>query len=134
MNKFVLLFLILPFTACTETNVKAENGVEQNRIKVAEAVSLLSEAKTPLVEQYAVEGITFLMASFTELGIKTSGKYTKSIVATTDFALQATMKYDGSEIAGKTIRSAYNTVTGDWSCGSGSPNGVDVKYLPLGCR
>jgi TM2 domain-containing membrane protein YozV/Tfp pilus assembly major pilin PilA len=103
------------------------------RSKVAEAVGLLAGLKTP-AEEYITANRAF-PPSVESIGAKTSGKYTANIVSNPQrLYFQATLSGEDSQIGGKTIRLTFDPESGGWICSSGSPNGLDNRYLPRACR
>ncbi len=104
-----------------------------HRAKVQEAIHLLAGLKTPAME-YISENRAF-PPTVESLGGQTSGKYTANIVSNPDgLYFQATMKDDGSRIAGKTLRFTLEPDSWNWICSPGSPNGLDNMHLPRNCR
>jgi TM2 domain-containing membrane protein YozV/Tfp pilus assembly major pilin PilA len=106
-----------------------------NKSKVSEALSLLIGLKAPAEEYFADQGKFPSTEDLESQGNIMSGKYTANIVSNPEqLYLQATMKDNGSSIAGKTVRLTYNFASESWTCSSGSPNGLDNRYLPRACR
>lgn len=114
------------------------------RAQAAEAITLLSGAKTP-VEEYATTNGGFPdSTAFDALGVKTSGTYVSSIKsenAKSDGSgdLKATFKSSkiSSELQGKTIifQRTESGTSGifNWSCDTTNST-VASKFLPAPCN
>lgn len=114
------------------------------RSQVAEAVTLLGGAKTPIAEYVSDKG---QMPAVTEAVSTTSGKYTASIAASpsagttigtgSSITLMATMLTSGvsGAIAGRTVAMVSTDGARTWTCtSSGTTTPLDSKYLPAACR
>lgn len=105
------------------------------RSQVAEAIHLLSGIKVYVEEQYGTEGTLMTTAQLTVAGIRTAGKYTRSLTNPANNNIYvATMAGSGttnSNIAGQTLALAFNTTNGIWTCGGVT---IDDKYLPSSCK
>lgn len=99
------------------------------RSQVAEAVGLLAGLKTPTEEWIGSKGIANWPTDIdADLGGKTSGKYTASIVPDgTGYA--ATMNADLG--IGGTLKLVYDDGTKSWTCGY---TGMDPAYVPTACK
>ncbi|GEM_PF-1131361 len=106
---------------------------ELSRSKVSEAIQLLEGVK-PLVEQYMADKGEFLPAiellALLPDTVKSSIKYTASIIPNPkEFYLEATLKKEGSVLAGNVVRLSYYQNTKTWSYGAAYPNAVPQQYL-----
>ncbi len=103
------------------------------RSKVSEAIQLLGLLRVP-TEEYLSERKEFPPSLEAINADNTSGKYTARIEINPEaFYLQAVMREDPS-LGGKTVRFTYNPESQTWKCSTGSPNGVELKYLPMSCK
>ena len=103
------------------------------RSQVAEAVSLLGAAKTPVAEYLADRGA---LPALTDAVTTTSGKYTGSLALagdTTNITLTATMGTSGvnSAVTGKTVLMTSGDSAKTWNCTVGT---IGTKYVPGACR
>jgi type IV pilus assembly protein PilA len=112
-----------------------------SRAQVAEAVSLIGGARTPLAEYFADKGKW--PTNLKEVAENTSGRYTERVEITSGagaasgaLVITATMKKEGvrSDIAGKTVQYRSEDGGKTWICSRGPTNGVENKYLPAACR
>jgi type IV pilus assembly protein PilA len=115
------------------------------RSQVAEAVSLLGAAKTPVAEYISDKG---LMPGLTDAVSTTSGKYMASMtllpaagsaVATnTAITIEATMQASGvgSAITGGHVSMVSPDAAKTWNCttAGGTTPVLSPKYLPGACR
>jgi TM2 domain-containing membrane protein YozV/Tfp pilus assembly protein PilE len=105
------------------------------RVKTVETLNLLGKLTAPAEDYFADQGKFPSTEDLKFQGNTMSGKYTANIVSNPEqLYLQATIKDNGSPIAGKTLRLTYNPADRSWTCSSGSPNGLDNSYLPSACR
>ena len=112
-------------------------GDYADRSQVAEAVSLLGGARTPLAEYYADQKKwpSSLVAMIPETG----GKYVQSVAITKgaggagEIELTATLKTEGVDrrVAGKSVHLLSADGGKSWVCGAGT---VPEKTLPTSCR
>ncbi|OQW95789.1 MAG: hypothetical protein BWK79_01225, partial [Beggiatoa sp. IS2] len=106
---------------------------ELSRSKVSEAIQLLEELKKP-VEQYMADEGEFppaieLLSLLSDTD-KASIKYTASVIPNPEeFYLEATLKKEGSVLAGNVIRLIYHPDTKIWSYNAAYPNGIPQQYL-----
>jgi type IV pilus assembly protein PilA len=103
------------------------------RSQVAEAVSLLGAAKTPIAEYIADRGA---LPAITDAVSTTSGKYTGGIALTgdvTSITLTGTMAASGvnSAVSGKTVLMTSPDSARTWACTVGT---IAAKYVPGACR
>jgi type IV pilus assembly protein PilA len=103
------------------------------RSQVAEAVSLLGAAKTPVAEYLADRGT---LPALTDAVSTTSGKYTGSIAIAGDattITLTGTMAASGvnSAVSGKTVLMTSADGAKSWNCTVGT---ISAKYVPGACR
>jgi len=115
------------------------------RSQVAEAVSLLGAAKTPVAEYISDKG---LMPGLTDAVSTTTGKYMASMslapaagtqVATnTAITIEATMatSWVGSAITGGSVDMVSTDAAKTWSCTTANATApaLSPKYLPGACR
>ena len=95
------------------------------RAKVAEAISLMAGMKTP-VEEFL--GTKEEWPTIGQIGSKTTGKYTTSIVISPP-SIVATMKKSLG-----TISLQYDSTLQEWSCVIPSSGGVEISYAPSSCE
>jgi type IV pilus assembly protein PilA len=103
------------------------------RSQVAEAVSLLGAAKTPVAEYLADRGA---LPAITDAVTTTSGKYTAGIALAGDqttMTLTGTMGTTGvnSGVQGKTVLMYSSDAARSWTCTVGT---ISAKYVPGACR
>jgi type IV pilus assembly protein PilA len=104
-----------------------------HRAQASEAISLLSEAKTPLAEYFAEQ-----KKWPPKLLTTTQGKYTESVVisrgagASGELELTAKMRPTADRrVAGKSVRMATKDGGKTWVC---SPGTMEAKNLTAACR
>jgi hypothetical protein len=94
---------------------------------------LLNALKAP-AEEYITENQAF-PPNVESIGGQTSGKYTANIVSNPQrLYFQATLSGENSQIDGKTIKLTLDPKSRSWTCSTGSPNGLDNRYLHRACR
>ncbi len=112
-------------------------GDYAHRSQAAEAVSLLSGAKTALAEYYAER--KQWPGSIGEVAGATSGRYTQSLAITKGaggsgpIELTATLRREGVDrrVAGTTVQLVSEDGGRTWTCRAGT---ILEKYLPGACR
>ncbi len=110
-----------------------------SRSKVSEAIWLLEGVMKPAMEEYIAEEDQFppaleLLALLPDTN-KASIKYTASIIPNPEeFYLEATLKKEGSVLAGNVVRLIYHPKSKTWSCSAAYPNGIPQQYLPDVCK
>jgi type IV pilus assembly protein PilA len=112
-------------------------GYYPERSQAAEAVSLLSGAKTPLAEYFANHDKW--PRSLEEVTRETKGKYTQGVVISKgaggkgELELTATMKREGvhGSVSGKSVWMASKDGGRTWLCRAGT---IEEKHLPGSCR
>jgi hypothetical protein len=99
------------------------------RGKVLEAIQLLEGLKEPAKQYIATKGEFPPLIDF--LTNNTSGEYTAILVSNPkEFYLEATMNWEDSVLAGKTVRLIYHPALKTWRYSADHPNGIPLKYLP----
>ncbi|MBI2751336.1 MAG: pilin [Burkholderiales bacterium] len=112
-------------------------GNYADRSQVAEAISLLGGARTPLAEYYA--GHKKWPQSLAGMIPEPGGKYVQSVAITKgagiagEIELSATLKTEGVDrrVAGKSVRLLSADGGKSWTCRAGT---VPEKTLPQSCR
>jgi type IV pilus assembly protein PilA len=113
------------------------------RSQVSEAVSLMGAVKSPLAEYIGDKGTW--PSSLSDVVAGTSGRYTEivsgvdtGVVAgsSSTYTVQATMRTQGVNAAITAGTVQLNTVNSakNWTCTTGTTNGLSNKYLPGACR
>jgi len=102
------------------------------RSKVAEAIGLLSGMKTPIEEFLASKDE---WPTIGQLGSKSSGKYTTSVVITPPSVI-ATMrgKLGVNNAVGGNIQLTYSGTTKEWTCELPTTGPLEKAYAPSNCR
>ena|SRR5688572_28974462 len=106
------------------------------RTQMAEAVTLLSSAKTPLSDYVYDRGAAPDAATFNDLVAVREGKYVENMVLTgtiSNLLITATMKSTqvSQPIRGRTVTLRTTDMGKTWICASGT---VNTRFLPGACR
>ncbi|HYE41463.1 MAG TPA: pilin [Ramlibacter sp.] len=109
------------------------------RSQIAEAVTLLGGAKTPISEYIADQGIAPDATAFTDIVGTRSGRYVASMAVggdSTNVAVTATMGTTGvnNAIQNSTVMITSGDGARTWQCRGGTTLPVSNKYLPAACR
>jgi type IV pilus assembly protein PilA len=112
------------------------------RAKVSEGILALSSGRTAIAETFANKSTLNLLQASMGVQGQTS-KYVTSLTYTPTDATHGQMDVTlaaaaGTAVSGKTVtmKALGDTTNGSvgWTCGVGTTNGVDAKYLPSSCK
>jgi len=103
-----------------------------NRVKIAEAISILAGLKIPAEKYYDSKGV---WPAIDMLTTKHSSKYVENITSNKlEFYFEATMKNDDSPVSSRTLRLYFDTNKNEWTCSKPHPNRIPYEYLPSVCK
>jgi len=123
-----------------QTDVQATTATDfQLKPVIGEAMKMLHQLKIITGEYYADRGELPNRMEEIMPFLETSQSIAHTMLRHKDeFFYQLTLKSEAEGIepalANKRIKFTYDPTTNMWRCNPGTPNGLDSKYLPAGCR
>jgi hypothetical protein len=127
-------------SSLTPTDVLATTATDfQLKPAVGEAMKMLHQLKILTGEYYADRGeLPSRLEQIMPFVETTQSVAHITLNQKNGFFYQLTLKSEAEGIepalANKHIKFAYDQTTNMWRCGPGTPNGLENKYLPAGCR